>query len=649
MSVQAGILNFDGAPVDRAILSRLSHGVADYGPDGEESFFDGSLGMLYRPFHTTVESYTEKQPYVSARGNVVTWDGRLDNRDELLRHVRDDMAVDRTDVAIVAAAFDRCGAKAFATLIGDWAVSIWNREKREIILARDYIGIKQLFYYRRPRRLMWCNRLAPLALCGDQFQLCDEYIAGYFGFWPEAHLTPYRDIHSVGPGEFVVVCEGRVSMHSYWTFNPDRTTRCTSDKEYEEHFLYLFRQSVRRRLRTDKPILAELSGGLDSSSIVCMADDILHKEGPGTPAVDTFSFCDRSEPDDDDAFHFAKVEEQRHRKGHHVELHGTGDTYCFEDSHFKVVPGFTVREELKSAQADVIRRGGYRVVLSGNGGDQVMGRGLDPRVQMADLLRDLRVAALAQLLLAWSLCSQRPWLHLLCQSLVILLPTSLRTLMKPVTHVEPWLNRGFARRHRVTDRLLLAANGPWFWAPTKRYWFQTLRDIAGEMTYREPSVHETRYPFLDQTLTEFLISIPTDQLVRPGQRRSLTRRALVDIVPSDILLRQSKASSGRCDVITLEKHWSKVDALLSSPVGSQLGYLDESGFRSSVEAMKSGKVPPYVVALLRAISLELWLRQAAGRGLVVIPDSYQRGTPGPTNTLGGFAGRSKAQTHALTL
>ena len=76
MSVQAGIWNFDGKPVDRKLLIDFSESLRQQGPDGESSYVGGSIGMLYRPFHTTAESRREEQPYVSRRGYVLTWDGR---------------------------------------------------------------------------------------------------------------------------------------------------------------------------------------------------------------------------------------------------------------------------------------------------------------------------------------------------------------------------------------------------------------------------------------------------------------------------------------------------------------------------------------------------------------------------------------------
>src|SRR6266850_5488398 len=109
MSVQAGIWNLDENPVDRDFLASIGHALAKYGPDGETTFFEGPVGMVHRPFHTTSESRLECQPHVSVTGMVMTWDGRLDNRDELFLQLHNEIFSDRTDLALVDAAFRRWG------------------------------------------------------------------------------------------------------------------------------------------------------------------------------------------------------------------------------------------------------------------------------------------------------------------------------------------------------------------------------------------------------------------------------------------------------------------------------------------------------------------------------------------------------------
>ncbi len=116
------------------------------------------------------------------------------------------------------------------------------------------------------------------------------------------------------------VRNGSLSVERYWRFSPKSRIRYKTDAEYEEHFRDLFRRAVRRRLRSDSPVLAELSGGLDSSAIVCMADNILAHERAHTPRIDTPSYYDLSEPMGDDFFYFTKVEAKRGRAGFHFDL-----------------------------------------------------------------------------------------------------------------------------------------------------------------------------------------------------------------------------------------------------------------------------------------------------------------------------------------
>jgi asparagine synthase (glutamine-hydrolysing) len=621
MGVQAGVWNRDGGPVNREVLTRISQAVAEYGPDGETTYCEAPVGMLYRPFHTTSESRTEHQPYISATRKVITWVGRLDNRHDLLPQLRDALKGDQSDVALVAAALDRWGTDTFARLIGDWAVTVWNAAEKELILARDFIGVRHLFYYPTRKRVIWSSHLAPLALCGDCFTLSEEYVGGYLAFEPDAHLTPYREILSVPPGKFVRLIEGGSAVHTFWALDARHRISHKTDGEYEEHLRHLFRQAVRRRLRADSPILAELSGGLDSSSIVCMADDILDKRGAAVPVVDTISFCDRGEPGEDDFRYYTKVEEQRGRTGHHVDISGLGDSLSFETSRFVATPDFGAREELKISRATIIERGNYRIILSGIGGDELLGQTLDPCVQMADLLVQRRLREFYNQLMAWSLLKRRPLIQLLTETLSVLLPTWLRVLITKQAQMPSWVNNSFARRHKLSNRLLSAAEGSWSWIPSARDSCQTHASLARQMTQTQPSVEEIRYPYLDQELVEFLFAIPTSQLLRPGKQRSLMRRAFAVFLPPEVLGRRTKANTGRCISLTLEKHWDGLEGLLSTSLISRLGYINEACFREALIGTKNGQLSHHTGRLVRALSLECWLRQAAAHGVVSVRPS----------------------------
>src|SRR5580692_10891537 len=126
MSAQFGRWDLNRQPLAEKYIEKVSAILTPYGPDSCESYSRPGIDILYRAFHTTKESRHETQPHVSGSGEVITWDGRLDNRDELIGELRNALTMNSTDVAIVAAAYEKWHANCFARLTGDWALSIWN-------------------------------------------------------------------------------------------------------------------------------------------------------------------------------------------------------------------------------------------------------------------------------------------------------------------------------------------------------------------------------------------------------------------------------------------------------------------------------------------------------------------------------------------
>ena len=174
MSVQFGRWNFDGRPADREYLVKAEGMLTPYGPDGGGTYIKDSVGILFRAFHTTKESRNEAQPHTTPSGAVLTWDGRLDNRAELMRSLRDVLTINSTDVSIVAAAYEEWGTSCLAKLIGDWALSLWNPDSRSLILAKDPIGTRHLYYSFDDHQVTWSTIRDPLLLFGALgFVLCD--------------------------------------------------------------------------------------------------------------------------------------------------------------------------------------------------------------------------------------------------------------------------------------------------------------------------------------------------------------------------------------------------------------------------------------------------------------------------------------------
>jgi len=620
VSVQAGVWNCDGAPIDSEFLKGLSKSLERHGPDGECLNTYGSVALLYRPFHTTPESRRERQPHLSRRGCLITWDGRVDNREELISELGADVESNATDIAIVGASFDRWGSNCFKRITGDWAVTIWSPAERKLILARDYVGVRSLYYLLTPKSATWCTNLEALILASrSQFTVSDRYIAGYLFLWPEADLTPYREIQAVPPGSSVEIVNGEIVVRRHWELNSKPAIRYRTDADYEEHFRQVFRQAVRRRLRSDTPVLAELSGGLDSSSIVCIADDIIEKE-EGMARLDTTSRYDPIEPGGDERTYFSKVEERRGRVGFHVDKSKYPLAFPLDFHEFVATPGSMGNRPSNHPDPQLVE---YRVLLSGTGGDEVTGGIPDPRPQIADLVLTLRWRELGSQLLAWSLIKRRPWMQLLWQSLILCLPLSIRMRMKEENKPTPWLQGSFLSQHWMAIREMGRASGQGLRLPTKRDYGETLSTLSRQMGLRIPDPHgcqERRYPYLDQSLVEFLFSIPAEQLLRPGQRRSLMRRALTNVVPNEVLSRSTKSIGGRLYMALFENQWPELEALFASPVSDRLGYINAEAFLCALRAAKGGKAP-HLVRLLRGIALEIWLRDLQRRRVIRDPIS----------------------------
>jgi asparagine synthase (glutamine-hydrolysing) len=620
MSVQAGVWNFDGKPVDRRLLTQFTESLKNQGPDGESCYVAGSTALLYRPFHTTLESRREKQPHRSGRGFVITWDGRLDNRHDLIAELGLQRDTSSTDVAIVAAAFDRWETDSFRRLIGDWAVSIWKPLETELIFATDYMSIRHIFYYLTPYRIWWSTNLPMLVLLSDdKLHVDEEYIAGYLASDPDPCETPYREIRQAPPGQFVRVRDRKASIARYWHFRPQLRIDYKTDSEYEEHFHHIFRQSVRRRLRSDSPILAELSGGLDSSSIVCMADDILAREGAQTQRLDTISYYDKTEPRGDDWVYFQKIEQKRGSVGKHIDASKLDNSGSLKHPEFTGLPGaLGVAGTLEAERAAVVRTGGYRVVLSGLGGDEFTGGVPDPTPHLADLIVQFKLFPLAKQLMAWSLAKRQPWMRILSRSLLVLLPSSLGQYVLRDAKIEPWIEKRFARRTGMAFRQLDVREDFGLRLPSHRSYGRAVLSMANKMSKLVSpylALEEARYPYLDRELVEFTLSISPDQLLRPGERRSLMRRSLVGVVPQEILSRRTKQYAARTEIIMLERNWEALQKLFESPLSATLGFIDRLSFsRGLGDAVHGRRIP--MLRLIKVISLELWLRDLLSRGLV---------------------------------
>lgn len=635
MSVQYGRWNFDGRLLGLDNLEKISALLAAYGPDSNETYSASGVKILYRAFHTTKESHVETQPSISRSGAVITWDGRLDNRSELVSQLIDSVCVTSTDVDIVTAAYNKWDTNCLARLIGDWALSVWNPIDRSLILAKDPIGTRHLYYILEKDNVSWCTILDPLVLfAGKSFAISEEYIAGYFVHLAATHLTPYVGIHAVPPSSFVLVRPGKITTTTYWDFDPGKRIRYRTDAEYEEHFRMALAAAVRRRLRADRPILAELSGGMDSSSIVCVADLMIAQGEPDIQCLDTISYYDDSDPSMNERPYVTKVEQRLGRTGYHIDLGARRQleraevrspkpfVVEFESDRLAATPDFDPSwwPEIFDEYAGYMKSRQYRVTLSGIAAEAPTGGYVPtPTIEFQNLLARARLFRLARQLPAWAQKMGKPPLPLLWEALRGFFAHSLASPWAPKAICPaPWFQADFVERNQAALS----------WYPSKLKLFGALPSFQNQvyllnhfqrcLAYCSPRpelLREIRYPYLDRDLLEFACAIPQEQMVGVGKRRFLMKRALAGIVPDELLNRKRRELAVQTTEGDISTEWPSLAEMGNQLLSGSLGIVDSNLFLKALEKARR-KEDISLKSLKRTIFLEYWLRHLATRGIL---------------------------------
>lgn len=361
---------------------------------------------------------------------------------------------------------------------------------------------------------------------------------------------------------------------------------------------------------------------MDSSSIVCMADIVIAQSAVSTPRLDTVSYYDDSEPNWDERPYFSRVEEKRGRVGCHINVEAAAifNANCDTDRFAATPASSEFASEAAKEFIACLHAGDNRVVLSGIGGDEVTGGVPTPIPELADLLAIGQVTALARQLKLWALNKRKPWFHLLietfrefCSSRVAGVPA----YMQPA----PWLNAGFVGRNRSVlmgypKRLTFFGALPSFQENIAS--LNALRRQLGCFAPSTNPLYEKRYPFLDRDFLEFIFAVPPQQMIRPGQRRSLMRRALTGIVPDELLNRKRKAFVARAPRAAISAEYPRLAAASCNMVTDAFGIVCASAFYEALQEACKGLDMP-VVPLMRTLYMEFWLRSLLRRGVCTSP------------------------------
>ena len=328
MSGIAGIVYLDGRPLESACMDNMLNRLAQRGPDGSGAWSDRQAGLGQRMLWTTPESLGERLPCVSREGGLaLTADARIDNREELIcmLALKDHRPQEITDSELILAAYQKWGESCPEKLVGDFAFAIWDGHRQTLFCARDPVGARPFYYYHCPGRLFICSsQIRPLFCHPEVPQRLNELrVADHLAYLQEdTRLTFFQDICPLPAAHCLAVNTGGIRLRRYWDLDVKRELRLSSDEAYAGAFLESFSEAVRCRLRSAFPAGALLSGGLDSSSIVAVARQLLAGQGP-TGGLHTFSAVfptlARTYPAIDERYWIEAVAAQGGLETHYVE------------------------------------------------------------------------------------------------------------------------------------------------------------------------------------------------------------------------------------------------------------------------------------------------------------------------------------------
>lgn len=547
MSAIAGIIRLDGAPVTGDEITRLAGSTPHIVRDRVDRWIDGPAGFVYLHLATTTE--TDIQPVVLDSGTVVLFDGRIDDRDLLLAAARRD-GVDATsgDATLVAAAFERFGDDAPAHLVGDYAVAVWQRRQRRLFLARSPVGIRPLLWHRSGHLFAFATE--PAALIDgvgvprrpNEGALA-EFLSARFTSQTE---TLWQDIQRVPPGSAITL-DDRSMRRWHVETGPYPPVRGTPE-DVVDAFRARFDDAIGSSLRSAGEVAASLSGGLDSSAIVCRATD-LHRAGRVDRQVVPVTTRFQGQPYDEAPFSSAV---EAHTGVPAVAVAPTrfswerALTWCVSTRHLPLRPNVlsVMRPTFAYAEA-----AGIRVLLTGEGGDDWLGGG---RAHWPDLVRAGRVAQVWRESITYRRGPLRARLRRLAADALLpsVSPARRATMVRgggSSLDAAPWIQPAWAKEVELIDRWRqdppeIASRQIGQRARAARYTSASAQ-VNLDNAFALAATHgvETRHPFHDLRLTRFVMTLPGAALRRGDRTKLVLREAMRDTLPEVVRTRSSKA------------------------------------------------------------------------------------------------------------
>jgi len=547
----AGILNFGAGVADKDLVRKMTDAMSHRGPDADGLWAEGAMALGHRRLSIIDLSSAANQPFadVSDRYRMV-FNGEIYNYRDVKAMLPDYPFHTTSDTEVLIAAFAKWGADSIRHFRGMFSFAIWDRLEKELFVARDRMGVKPLYFFKDQEQFLFASELRGILATGSvQRRLDPAALIDYFSFQSvTAPSSPVEGIRQLEAGTWMRIKSGRVEKKTYWDPTTTKVNFDFSDpQKVKNRIRELTLQSVERRLVSDVPVGAFLSGGIDSSVVV----GLMAEAGSSRPNTFNVAF-----------------EEKEYDESYYAELIAKK----FNTRHTKLLLKPTVfLDELENALnamdipsgdginsyvvSKAIRKNGMTVALSGVGGDELFAG--YPFFEQYLRLQRIRswwlLPSAARRLLAetWSRGQTQGKKGRMKQLLG--LPSPAIAYSYPVFRqiLSPFLMEklttltmgpqateiGIALLNRQEDLKHLPFLSQVSAAEYLGYTQHTLLKDTDQMSMAASL--EVREPFFDQDLVEFVLSVP-DALKRPTYPKSLLVESVQPLLPEEVVFRKKQ-------------------------------------------------------------------------------------------------------------
>lgn len=540
MSAIAVIYERANAPVETGVLARVMDRLKHRGPDGSDVYQADRVALGHCHFWITPEEQGEKQPLcLPGLPFKIVFDGRLDNRDELMEWLGFQLseAGQISDAALVVHAYAHWGEDCLKRFLGEFAFAILDEQRSELILARDPLGDRTLFYSRKGSRFVIASEPWAVTAAKDSPpELNESAVAHYFSFQvPEDGQTLFKDVYELLPAHIMIIDATRERLVRYWKPDFSRRLRGLTDVEYAGQFRTLLEKSVRCRLRSSAPVGVLMSGGLDSTSVACTAAHI----SPDVPLT-AISYVFNELTTCDERMYIDAVKDKYSLKSIQIPCDDLWPFGNWKDMpHNPNQPEGNPYRMIKERAYERARQEGVRVLLTGGFGDHLYSAGMD---WLADLLAEGKFQLAAHELAlyiryaGWRWTLSAGFISRVVRRIVDSIPggNHLHRRKKPLNWLTSYskkqLSASPASGQFVGDR------------PGNVLSLLASRGSSGEIYNSNRHELELRHPYRDRRLVEFVLSIPAHQLYFHGRYKHVLRNAMRGILPEIIRTRRKPTS-----------------------------------------------------------------------------------------------------------